>query len=75
MIYKKKIIFDLLKKYKIPNKNLDYNLFTSKDFDSLKTLNFIIDLEKLIKKKINMSKLSNAKNQDLKGLIKLLNLK
>ena len=75
MIYKKKIIYDLLKKYKLPGKNLDYNLFTAKDLDSLKTMNFILDLEKLIKKKINLSKLSNTKNQNLKGLIKFLNLK
>lgn len=75
MKLKKEVLFNLLRKYKLPSKNLNYNLFTSKDLDSLKMMNFIFDLEKLIKKKINLTKLSNIKNQTLKGLIKFLNLK
>ena len=52
----------------------NYNLFTSGALDSMQLMNFIIDLEKIIKKKIDPSKLNVTKNQSLKGLIKMLNL-
>ncbi len=72
---KKEILYNLLKKYKINNKDLNYNIFSSGDLDSLQIMNFIIDLEKLTKKKIDPSKLSIIANQNIKGLIKLLKIK
>ncbi len=72
---KKEILYNLLKKYKINNKDLNYNIFSSGDLDSLQIMNFIIDLEKLTKKKIDPSKLSITSNQNIKGLIKLLKIK
>ena len=71
---KKEILYNLLKKYKINNKDLNYNIFSSGDLDSLQLMNFIIDLEKLTKK-IDPSKLSIVSNQNIKGLIKLLKIK
>ena len=50
---KKEILYNLLKKYKINNKDLNYNIFSSGDLDSLQLMNFIIDLEKLTRKKID----------------------
>ena len=72
---KKEILYNLLKKYKINNKDLNYNIFSSGDLDSLQIMNFIIDLEKLTKKEIDPSKLSITSNQNIKGLIKLLKIK
>ena len=71
---KKENLFNLLKKYKVKNKDLNYNIFSSGDLDlkKHKLMNFIIDLEKLTKKKIDPSKLSIVSNQNIGGLIKLL---
>ena len=74
MSNRKTLILDLFKKYKIPTSDFNYNLFTSGALDSMQLMNFIIDLEKIIKKKIDPSKLNVTKNQSLKGLIKMLNL-
>ena len=48
---KKENLFNLLKKYNVKNKDLNYNIFSSGDLDSLQLMNFIIDLEKLTRKK------------------------
>tara|TARA_B100001248_G_C27167439_1_gene356382 strand:+ start:39 stop:260 length:222 start_codon:yes stop_codon:yes gene_type:complete len=72
---KKENLFNLLKKYKVKNKDLNYNIFSSGDLDSLQLMNFIIDLEKLTRKKIDPSKLSIVSNQNIGGLIKLLKIK
>ena len=72
---KKENLFNLLKKYKVKNKDLNYNIFSSGDLDSLQLMNFIIDLEKLTRKKIDPSKLSIVSNHNIGGLIKLLKIK
>ena len=72
---KKENLFNLLKKYNVKNKDLNYNIFSCGDLDSLHLINFIIDLEKLTIKKIDPSKLSIVSNQNIGGLIKLLKIK
>ena len=69
----KKKFFILLKKYKLPQ-NKEYNIIESNILDSLKLMNLIIDLEKIIKKKINTSELIKKKNQNVSGLIKFLKI-
>tara|TARA_B100001057_G_scaffold486848_1_gene568644 strand:- start:4303 stop:4542 length:240 start_codon:yes stop_codon:yes gene_type:complete len=69
----KKKFFSLLKKYKVPQ-NKEYNIIESNVLDSLKLMNLIIDLEKIIKKKINTSELIKKKNQTVSGLIKFLKI-
>ena len=62
---KKENLFNLLKKYNVKNKDLNYNIFSSGDLDSLQ----------LTRKKIDPSKLSIVSNQNIGGLIKLLKIK
>lgn len=65
--------FNLLKKYKVPQ-NKNCNIFETNILDSLQLMNLIIDLEKIIKKKINTNELIKKKNQTVGGLKKFLKI-
>jgi acyl carrier protein len=67
------IIINLLKKFGVNKiKDLNYNIVTGGDLDSLRIMQFIIELQEKIKKKIVLSKLVIKKNQTIKGLLKII---
>ena len=67
------IIINLLKKFGVNKiKDLNYNIVTGGDLDSLRIMQFIIELQEKIKKKIGLSKLVIKKNQTIKGLLKII---
>ena len=67
------IIINLLKKFGVNKiKDLNYNIVTGGDLDSLRIMEFIIELQEKIKKKIRLSKLVIKKNQTIKGLLKII---
>tara|TARA_Y100000590_G_scaffold466302_1_gene641191 strand:+ start:1489 stop:1722 length:234 start_codon:yes stop_codon:yes gene_type:complete len=73
IINKKILVINLLKKLGVRKiQDLNYNIVTSGDLDSLKMMEFILELQKKTKKKINLTKLVIKKNQTIKGLLKLI---